>query len=89
MDFKMITKTVSLRDEELFLVDSGKRIRKKDIYNAKGDIPVYSASKFENECLGYVSDKIKEIIPNAKKFIGKYLTVNADGSVGKVFFKKW
>jgi len=82
------TKEVRLGDERLFSIDNGKRIRKQDINKAKGKIPVYSASKYKSEYLGFVSDKIKEIVPKAKKFNGKYLTVNADGSVGKVFLRE-
>lgn len=87
IDFIGGAKEVKLGDENLFLIDNGKRITKKDINNAKGEIPVYSASRYKSECLGYVSDKIKEVVPNVKKFKGKYLTVNADGSVGQVFLR--
>ncbi len=80
-------KEVYLGDEKLFVVDNGERIRKEDIDKMKGDIPVYSASKFDKEALGYVSDRIKEIIPKAKSFNDNVLTVNADGSVGKVFLR--
>jgi restriction endonuclease S subunit len=80
--------TVSLGNEKYFEIDNGERVRKQDIQKAQGQIPFYSSSKFENEVMGYVSDKIKEIVHNAKKFKGKYLTVNADGSVGKVFIRE-
>ncbi len=85
-DFK--TEEVALSDNTLFNIDNGKRIRKKDINKARGDIPVYSASKYKTEALGCVSDKIKEVVPDAKKFSGKFLTINADGSVGKVFLRE-
>jgi len=78
---------VSLGNEKYFEVDNGERVRKQDIQKAQGHIPFYSSSKFEGEVMGYVSDKIKEIVKNAKKFNGKFLTVNADGSVGKVFIR--
>jgi len=80
-------KTICLGEEKYFFIDNGERIRKKDIDKAKGKIPVYSSSQFENEALGYVSDNIIEIIPRAKKFKGKCITINADGSVGKVFLR--
>jgi len=75
---------VSLGNEKLFEVDNGERIRKQDIQKAKGDIPVYSSSRFADDVLGHVSNDIKKIIPNAKSFEGNTLTINADGSVGKV-----
>ena len=71
---------VQLKDENLFDINNGERITKKDIQKAKGDIPVYSASIFEDEVLGYVSDKIIDFIENARSFDGINLTVNADGS---------
>lgn len=79
---------VSLGNEKYFEVDNGERVRKQDIQKAQGEIPFYSSSKFEGEVMGYVSDKIKNIVSNAKKFNGKFLTVNADGSVGKVFIRE-
>lgn len=81
-------KTVCLGNKQLFKVDNGRRIRKKDIEKAKGNIPVYSSSKFEDYVLGYVSDRIKKIVKDAKFFDGLNLTVNADGSVGVVFVRK-
>lgn len=80
-------KTISLGNESYFTVERGERIRKQDIIKAKGTIPVYSGSKYEYEVIGYVSDSIKTIVPKAKKFKGKFLTVNANGSVGKVFLR--
>jgi restriction endonuclease S subunit len=79
---------ISLGDGRYFEVDNGERVRKQDIQRAQGEIPFYSSSKFEGEVMGYVSNKIKDIVPNAKKFNGKFLTVNADGSVGKVFVRE-
>jgi len=79
---------VSLGNEKYFEVDNGERVRKQDIQKAQGEIPFYSSSKFEGEVMGYVSDRIKEIVKNAKKFNGKFLTINADGSVGKVFIRE-
>lgn len=81
-------RTVLLGDKELFFVDNGKRLRKEDINLAKGKIPVYSTSKFKEDCLGHVSDEITQIVKNAKKFSGKFITVNADGSVGRVFIRE-
>jgi len=81
-------KNISLGNSDFFEVDNGERVRKKDIDKARGDIPFYSSSKFENETMGYVSYEIEKIVPKAKKFKGKYLTVNADGSVGKVFLRE-
>ncbi|MGM0582813.1 MAG: N-6 DNA methylase [Bacteroidota bacterium] len=82
------SKEVSLGNDDIFEIDNGKRIRKKDIEKAKGDIPVYSSSKYADECLGKVSDEIEEIVSGAQKFEGPCLTVNADGSVGKVFYRE-
>jgi len=81
-------KNISLGNERYFEIDNGERVRKQDIQKAQGKIPFYSSSKFEREVMGYVSDRIKEIVKNAKKFNGKFLTVNADGSVGKVFIRE-
>ncbi len=85
---EIVFENVSLGNEKYFEVDNGERVRKQDIQKAQGEIPFYSSSKFEGEVMGYVSDKIKEIVKNAKKFNGKFLTVNADGSVGKVFIRE-
>jgi len=84
---ELIFENVSLGNAKYFEVDNGERVRKQDIQKAQGEIPFYSSSKFEGEVMGYVSDRIKEIVKNAKKFKGKFLTVNADGSVGKVFIR--
>lgn len=78
----------NLGNRKLFKIDNGERVRKKDIDRAKGNIPVYSSSKFENEALGFVSDNIKNIVKDAKFFDGINLTINADGSVGSVFVRK-
>lgn len=83
-----IFKNISIGDERYFFVDGGERIRKQDINKAIGKIPVYSGSKVECGTIGFVSDTIKDIVPNAKKFNGKFLTVNANGSVGKVFLRE-
>jgi len=79
---------VCLGDKRLFKVNNGERIRKKDIEKAKGNIPVYSASIFENEALGYVSEKIEDVVKGAKSFEGINLTVNADGSDYSVFIRR-
>jgi len=76
-----------INDNNLFTIDNGGRITKKDVEKAKGNIPVYSSSKFENETLGYVSNNIKKIVDKARFFTGINLTVNADGSVGSVFVR--
>lgn len=87
LDIDCDTAIISLSDNNVFFVERGERIRKQDIIKSKGDIPVYSGSKFKEEAIGYVSDDIKKIVPKAKKFKGKFLTINANGSVGKVFLR--
>lgn len=81
-------KNISLGDKKCFFIDRGERIRKQDIVKARGTIPVYSGSKYREEAIGFVSDDIKKIVPKAKKFDGKFITVNANGSVGKVFLRE-
>ncbi len=83
----LIKKSVSLGNTDYFLIDNGERIRKADIEKAKGTIPVYSSSKYKNETLGFVSDKIKEIVPKAKKFSGLCITINADASDYSAFIR--
>lgn len=79
---------VSLGDEKIFKIDNGERIRQQDIQRAKGTIPVYSASIFENFALGYVSEKIEDVVKGARAFDGINLTANADGSDYSVFVRK-
>lgn len=79
---------IGLDDENLFSINNGERITKKDIEKAKGSIPVYSASIFEDEALGYVSDNIKNVVPDARYFEGVNLTINADGTDYSVFVRK-
>ncbi len=81
------SKSVSLGDKAIFFVDNGERITKTDIEKSPGSIPVYSGSKIKDETMGFVSDAVKTLVPNAKKFSGKCLTVNANGSVGRVFLR--
>ena len=78
---------ISIGDKRYFHIERGERIRKEDIIKAEGSIPVYSGSKESNDAMGFVSDKIKEIVPKAKKFNGRYITINANGSVGQVFIR--
>jgi len=78
---------ISLGNEKYFKVDNGERIRKQDIQKAKGDIPVYSSSKYKGETLGFVSDNIKDIVPKAKKFFGVCITINADATDYSAFFR--
>lgn len=85
---ELIFKNISLGDKKCFFIDRGERIRKQDIVKARGTIPVYSGSKYKEEAIGFVSDDIKKIVSKAKKFDGKFLTVNANGSVGKVFLRE-
>ena len=80
-------RVILLNDVKYFLIERGGRIRQEDANQAKGSIPVYSGSKEQGGVIGYVSDNIIKFAPNAKKFNGKYLTVNANGSVGKVFLR--
>ena len=91
MIFKMETTNyleIELGNKKYFVVDNGKRIRKQDINQVKGDIPVYSSSKYKNETLGFVSDEIKKIVPKAKKFSGKCITINADATDYNAFMRE-
>ena len=57
---------------------------KKFVNNNKGNIPVYSASKNENDIsYGYVKDNLPNI-----KYFENCMTWNIDGSVGKVHIRK-
>lgn len=78
---------LSLGNENYFSIDNGERIRKEDIDKAKGNIPVYSSSKYKKETLGFVSDNIKEIVPKAKKFSGLCITINADATDYSAFIR--
>lgn len=79
---------ISLGEADYFYVDNGARVTKKEIQSAKGEIPFYSSSKFENQMMGRVSDEIKNIVKDAKFFEGTNITINADGSVGAIFLRK-
>lgn len=87
IDVKYRLKNVRLNNGNFFRVERGGRIRKEDINKARGSIPIYSGSGKEDGVLGYVSDDVVNFAPEAKKFHGKMLTVNANGSVGKVFLR--
>jgi type I restriction-modification system DNA methylase subunit len=76
----------NVRLEELFDFSqktNSSKFTKSFINKNKGDIPVYSASKNENQvAYGYV----KRNIPNIKYF-KDCLTWNIDGSIGKAFMR--
>lgn len=78
------TQSISIGDEEVFVVRRGKRVTRKNCDENPGDIPVYSGSKDPHRALGHVSEKWlkKEKIPVESKPI---ITVNANGFVGAVF----
>lgn len=60
------------------------KFTKTFIEQNKGNIPVYSASKFPNAVdYGYVKDNIKDI-----KYFENCLTWNIDGSIGKVYYRQ-
>ncbi len=60
------------------------KFTKTFINNHKGDIPVYSASKFSDAPdYGYVKDNLKEI-----KYFENCLTWNIDGSIGRAHYRK-
>lgn len=77
---------VELSNEEYFRLIRGKRVRKKDIHNNPGDIPVISASHKINGYLGYASEEwLRE--NESPIFEKKLITVNMDGSVGDAFLR--
>ncbi len=80
------TKFISLGDRRYFKLIRGKRVRKKDIHNNPGNIPVISSSQNIYGYLGMASEnwlrKNNSII-----FDKPMITVNADGSVGDVFLR--
>lgn len=60
------------------------KFTKTFINQNKGNIPVYSASKFpENVDYGYVADNLKDV-----KYFEDCLTWNIDGSIGKAHLRK-
>lgn len=80
-------KTLSILDKDFFVLTRGKRITKEEINQNKGEVPVYSSSKFENSVLGFISyDYLKN-----KKLVTETdpsILFNLDGSVGYCFVKK-
>lgn len=76
---------------DLTIQTNGSSFTKSFIRANPGDIPVYGASKLEDEVgYGYVKDNA--IIDNQRKQYVKYfqdcLTYNIDGSAGYVFYRK-
>ena len=65
-------KRVSLADSSLFVLSLGKRLLKKDFFNAKGNIPVFSANVFEPFVYNDVS--------NISDFTKAYVLWGIDGS---------
>lgn len=91
---------VDAKEDGKFLKFSNKKISLTEIFNLsyrtnnssftksfiqknKGNIPVYSASKEENNVdYGYVEDNL-----NGVNYFENCLTLNIDGSVGKIFLR--
>lgn len=80
------------------MTEEGRKYRLEDIFDApsisqgitknfcqenKGDIPVFGSSKNEQEVIGYIADKIKNI-----RYYKDCITYNRNGSVGYVFYRK-
>lgn len=60
------------------------KFTKSFIDKHQGNIPVYSASKFEKAIdYGYVKDNLKDV-----KYFENCLTWNIDGSIGKSYYRK-
>ena len=78
--------TLSILDNDYFVLKRGKRITKKTIDANKGNIPVYSSSKDKESVLGHVSKTFlvnEELILETEKSI----MFNLDGSVGYCFVR--
>ena len=58
-------RTVSLADTSLFVLSIGKRLLKKDFFEAKGSIPVYSANVFEP----FVYNNVSNIVDFTKAYV--------------------
>ena len=58
-------RTVSLADSSLFVLSIGKRLLKKDFFEAKGSIPVYSANVFEP----FVYNNVSNIVDFTKAYV--------------------
>lgn len=84
---KQSYKVISILDENFFTIKRGKRITREEINKNKGDIPVYSSSKFDNSVLGYISyDYLQS--KNLTLETESSILFNLDGSVGYCFIKK-
>lgn len=79
--------SLEIRVSELFDLNQQSNqswFTKQFIDQHKGDIPVYSASKYKDFVnYGYVQDSIEDV-----KYYKDTLTWNIDGSTGKVFFRQ-
>lgn len=78
-------KIVKLNDIFDFKIASnGSFLTKEFVNKNKGNIPVYGASKIKDEVnYGYISDSLKSV-----KYFENILTINRNGSVGNVFYRK-
>jgi type I restriction-modification system DNA methylase subunit len=78
---------VNLTMENIFdltIKTNGSSLTKSFVEKNKGNIPVYSASKFpESVDYGYIKDNLKNV-----KYFSDCLTWNIDGSVGKLHYRK-
>ncbi|MFW2600904.1 N-6 DNA methylase [Aliarcobacter butzleri] len=80
-------KEVSILEKDFFVLKRGKRITKDQIERNKGNIPVYSSSKFGNSKLGMISFNFlqqEQLVYETEPSI----LFNLDGSVGYCFIKK-
>ncbi len=69
---------------DLSIKTNSSKFTKTFIEKNKGNIPVYSASKFPDSVdYGYVKDNLKDI-----KYFEDCLTWNIDGSIGKAHYRK-
>lgn len=78
-------KLIKIKDIfDLTIKTNNSKFTKSFINKNKGNIPVYSASKFPNSVdYGYVKDNLKGV-----KYFEDCLTWNIDGSIGKAHLRK-
>lgn len=78
---------ITLKIKDIFDLDvktNNSKFTKSFIDKNKGDIPVYSASKFSHTVdYGYVKDGLKDV-----KYFKDCLTWNIDGSIGKAYYRE-
>jgi hypothetical protein len=86
IEIEIYDKNIGLKIKEIFdlsIKTNNSNFTKEFIDKHKGDIPVYSASKFPQSVdYGYVAGDLQNV-----KYFADCLTWNIDGSVGKVHFR--